>query len=194
MTTGRDGGSGRAAVASPRWTAANVLTAARLALAPAIALALLRGEHGVALAVFAVAVATDFADGRVARRRGEATPFGGVFDHATDAIFVATGLAALAHQGTIPVWLAPLLLAAFAQYTLDSKALSGAPLRASRLGRWNGIAYFVALGTPVVRDGLGLGLPGDAVVSTFGWMLVASTVVSMADRALALSRTRADRA
>ena len=35
--------------------------------------------------LFVVAVATDLADGRVARRRGEVTPLGGFADHAVDA-------------------------------------------------------------------------------------------------------------
>lgn len=175
------------------WTLANGLTATRLVLAPAMAFTIVREASALALGVYVFAIASDFVDGRVARHRGEATPFGGFFDHVTDAVFVATGLAALAARGAAPVWLAPLLLAAFAQYTLDSKALQGQPLRASRLGRWNGIAYFVALGTPVIRDGLGLSIPADRVVLAFGWVLVASTVLSMADRAVALIRTRGAR-
>ncbi len=155
-----------------------------------MALALLYHDARLALGVYVFAIASDFADGRIARRRGEATPFGGFFDHATDALFVAMGLGALGHLGVVPLWLSPLLLAAFVQYTLDSKALQGEPLRASRLGRWNGVLYFVALGTPVIRDGLGLAFPDDALVLAFGWLLVASTVVSMADRGLALVRSR----
>jgi len=154
-----------------------------------MAWSLLQGRSSLALGVFAIAIATDFADGRVARIRGEATPFGGFFDHATDALFVATGLGVLAWQGLVPPWLSPLLLAAFVQYTLDSRALAGRPLRASRLGRWNGVAYFVALGTPVVRDALGLPFPPDTWVLGLGWGLVVSTVVSMLDRAVALGRS-----
>ena len=59
------------------------------------------------------------------------------------------------------------------------------------LGRWNGIAYFVLLGIPVVRDGLGIGWPGDVLVLALGWALVASTLASMLDRAVALARARA---
>jgi phosphatidylglycerophosphate synthase len=156
-----------------------------------MALVLLDHEAGLALGIYVFAIASDFADGRIARRRGEATPFGGFFDHATDAIFVAMGLGALAHLELAPLWLSPLLLAAFVQYTLDSKALQGEPLRASRLGRWNGVLYFVALGTPVIRDGLGLAFPADGAIVAFGWLLVGSTLVSMADRAFALMRSRA---
>ncbi len=91
----------------------------------------------------------------------------------------------------------PALVAlAFLQYTLDSRVLNaanggaGAGLVASSLGRWNGIGYFVPLGTVVVRDALGLGWPGRGLVLALGWGLVASTVLSMADRLWALKRSR----
>ena len=108
-------------------------------------------------------VATDFADGRVARLRGEASRLGGFLDHAVDATFVVVGLAALAHAGLVPVALPPAIAAAFLQYALDSRIVSGGRLRASALGRWNGILYSVLLGVPVVRDGLGLGFPSTLV-------------------------------
>ncbi|MGH0035968.1 MAG: CDP-alcohol phosphatidyltransferase family protein [Myxococcota bacterium] len=170
------------------WTLANGLTGVRLGCAPLLAHALLGGRSRLALVLFTLAVITDFADGPLARRRGEASALGGLLDHATDALFVTTGLSALAFQGLVP-WLLPVgVAAAFTQYTLDSRALAGRPLRASFLGRWNGIAYFVVLGIPVVRDGLGLGWPGGALVAAIGWALVATTAVSMADRGLALAR------
>jgi CDP-diacylglycerol--glycerol-3-phosphate 3-phosphatidyltransferase len=176
-----------------RWfTWANGLTGVRLGCAPLVAHAILAGQGAVAALLFVLAVVTDFADGPLARRRGEASPLGGLFDHATDALFVTTGLSALACHGVVP-WLLPLgVAAAFTQYAVDSKAVAGRPLRASFLGRWNGIAYFVALGIPVIRDGLGLGWPGDGLVLALGWALVATTAVSMADRGLALLRSRSD--
>ncbi len=170
------------------WTAANAVTGVRLLAAPACAHAILGSHHGVAALLFGLAVATDFADGPLARRRGEVSPLGGLLDHATDALFVTLGLAALAVGATMPIALPILVAAAFTQYALDSKAVSGRPLRTSRLGRWNGIAYYVALGVPVVRDGLGLGWPADPWVLAFGWALVISTIASMTDRLLALRR------
>lgn len=169
-------------------TRANALTALRLALAPAIAWAIAEQSHGTALAAFALAVASDLADGRVARRYGEASPLGGFLDHATDALFVASGLGALALAGAVPAPLPPLVVAAFAQYALDSRALAGRPLRTSALGRWNGVAYFVLLGIPVVRDGLGIGWPPDTLVRALGWTLVATTCASMFDRLIAWRR------
>jgi len=175
--------------APTRWlTRANALTTLRLVAAPLLALAVTGEEDLAAFVLFWIAVATDLLDGRIARHYGEASALGGLLDHATDAIFVTVGLGAFASRGEVPVVLPWMIAGAFIQYTLDSRALRGRPLRTSQLGRWNGIGYFVLLGVPVVRDGLGLGWPPGALVSFLGWLLVATTALSMADRLAALRR------
>ena len=165
-----------------RFTRANALTLLRGLLAPALALAILEDEAVVATAIFWVAVATDVADGHVARRRGEVSEHGRLFDHTADAVFVSSGAAALAFVGVLPYLLAPLIALAFVQYAVDSRIVGEREPRASRLGHWNGIAYYVAVATPIIRDSLGFDWPGSALVMAFGWLLVASTVVSMASR------------
>ena len=171
-------------------TRANALTALRLLCGPLLVLALLERAVLASALLFWVAVASDLLDGRVARRFGESSALGGFLDHVTDAAFVSLGLAALVLRGEAP-WLLPLLVAlAFVQYTLDSRVVEGGALRASALGRWNGIAYFVPVGTVVVRDALGLAWPSRGLVLALGWLLVVSTLLSMADRARALTRAR----
>lgn len=166
-----------------RWlTRANALTGLRLVTIPFMVNAILSGDTQTALALFVLAVATDLIDGRVARHYGEVSSLGGVLDHATDALFVASGLAAFAWVGEGTPWLAPAVLVAFLQYTLDSRVPSGRPLRASALGRWNGIAYFVWVGIPVVRDGLSLAWPPATFTLLLSWVLLAATLVSIADR------------
>ncbi len=166
-------------------TRANALTAIRLLAAPALFAAICAGEAWIATALFALPVATDFADGWVARRYGEQSPLGGLVDHAVDAVFVTSGCAALASLGVLPSLLPALVAVAFVQYAVDSRPGPSRPLRASWLGRWNGIAYYVIVAVPIVRDALGLCWPGPALVSALGWALVASTLVSMTDRLLA---------
>ena len=177
-----------------RWlTWANGLTASRLVAAPLLALAILREAHGVALLIFVAAVLTDLLDGRVARHFGEASSLGGVLDHATDAAFVTVGTGALGCAGEVPQILPWLIAAAFLlQYVVDSRVAAGRSLRASALGRWNGVAYFVVLGIPVVRDGLGLAWPGALLVNAIGWLLVVSTLLSMAQRLRAWRRPHAN--
>ncbi len=170
--------------AAGRWrTRANALTGVRLLAAPALAFAVATGCWPAAAWLFALAVASDLADGRVARRYAESSSLGGLLDHAADATFVTCGVAALALRGEVPALLAPLVALAFVQYVADSRAARGEPLRASRLGRWNGIAYYVLVAVPVVRESLGLGWPSSAWVRGLGWALVASTLLSIADRA-----------
>jgi phosphatidylglycerophosphate synthase len=175
--------------ATAMWsTRANALTLLRLLLAPALAAAVLHGAAAAAALLFALAVATDLADGWVARRYGEASAFGGFADHLVDATFVTAGTAALAWTGVLPAPLPWLIALAFAQYALDSRALAASGLVPSRLGRWNGVAYYAIVAVPIVSEALDLPWPGPGVALALGWILVASTLVSMADRLRLLRR------
>jgi cardiolipin synthase len=170
-------------------TRANALTLLRLLAAPALGVAIVQGAALPAAALFVLAVATDFADGYVARRYGEASRTGGTLDHAVDASFVTVGTAALAWTGALPSWLPLLIGVAFLHYALDPLRGKAGALRPSPLGRWNGIAYYVIVGIPVLRDALGLAWPGAGLVLFLGWLLVVSTLLSIADR-LRVSRGR----
>jgi CDP-diacylglycerol--glycerol-3-phosphate 3-phosphatidyltransferase len=183
---------GGAMQAKGRWaTRANALSLLRLVVAPLLAAAVARRSPLAAAALLVVAIVTDLADGAVARRHHEASALGGLLDHAVDATLCTAGLAAWACRGQVPWLLPPLVAAAFTQYVLDSRVLAGRMLRASRLGRWNGIAYYVLVAVPIGRDVLGLSGPGAAWIRAAGWLLVATTLVSMADRLLALRRPQA---
>jgi phosphatidylglycerophosphate synthase len=171
---------------------AHTLTSVRLLLILPFAFLMAHGEpHAAALAaaVLAVAIATDVLDGVIARRRGTASAAGGLFDHTTDCLFVTAGLAAAAGRGAVP-WLLPVLVVtAFAQYVADSYWLHrGRSLRTSRLGRWNGILYFVPL---VVDILVRLGWSGlRPVLTALAWALVVSTLVSMGERLRAVRGLR----
>ena len=176
---------------APGWlTWANGLTLLRLALVPLLVWAIL-GERALwALGLFVAACASDFADGGLARRLGQSSSLGGLLDHTTDATLNVAGMAALAARGLAPVALPALVAAAFVQYVVDSRAGAHRPLRPNPVGRWNGIAYYVFLGTPIVRDAAGIAWPWDTRVLAVGWGLVATTLVSMADRGRLLLRVR----
>ncbi len=176
---------------SARWgTLANLLTLGRVVCVPLLAVAVVGETWFTAFGLFWLAVATDFADGRLARSRGEASNLGGLLDHSADALFCSVGLGALAWLGIVPTPLPFLVALAFLQYMLDSRSIAGRRLRASLLGRWNGIFYFVLVGIPIVRDTLGLAWPGAGLVMVIGWALVVSTLVSMGDRAWAFVSSR----
>jgi len=163
---------------------ANALTAIRLFLVFPFALLMAKGDRGsaiFALVAWMVALATDLLDGPIARRRGTVTAFSATFDHASDFLFVTSGLYAGALRGAFP-WILPLLItAAFAQYVIDSYWIHRhAKLRGSKLGRYNGILYFVpSLLDILIRMGLRFLQPA---LSILVWLLVLTTLISMAQR------------
>ncbi len=171
---------------------ANLLTGVRLLLALPVAYSLAHPEFlhgGLVLGAILIAIITDWADGKVARATGKASPAGQLFDHGSDCIFVSSGLAGLAYAGVIP-WVLPVLVPiAFSQYVLDSYFLfRQKQLRMNVLGRINGICYFVPLLTVAVARLLPWDETGellDDATRVLAWALVLSTLVSMADRAIA---------
>ena len=176
---------------------ANALTAVRLLLVLPIAAALARPDllpPGVVAIALAMAIATDYLDGPVARRLGTASPSGQLFDHSTDCLFVTGGLAGAAIAGAVTPILPVLVPFAFGQYVVESYVWQRQrQLRASFLGRWNGILYFVPI---VLVAAARLPFPaGFASVlrlaaSVLGYLLAASTVVSIIDRATTPFRSR----
>jgi cardiolipin synthase len=163
-------------------TWANGVTAVRALLAAPSAILVLDQRWTAAALLFSLAVLSDLLDGALARRLRQATPLGALADHATDAFYVTLVLAALAQLGHVN-WLLPLLVAAaFVQYAADSDALRGRALRASWLGRSNGIAYFALAAVAIYGHALALPWPDRLSLDALAWLLVASTLVSMADR------------
>ena len=170
---------------------ANLLTALRLTAAPAAGWSA-AGEHWpAALLLWLLAIVTDVFDGVLARRFGAASSGGGLFDHGTDCAFVTFSLGGLANAGWVP-WLLPILVPlAFLQYALDSRVLAGRPLRTNRIGKSNGIGYFVVAGAVIVPNALGWGdwLP-TVLGGALAWLLVATTLLSMGERLLLTFRGR----
>lgn len=176
---------------------ANALTAVRLALVLPMAAALACPDllaPGVLALVLCVAIATDYLDGPIARRTGTASAKGQLFDHSTDCLFVTGGLAGAAIAGVVTPILPVLVPLAFGQYVFDSYVWHRQrQLRASFLGRWNGILYFVPI---VLVTAARLPFPAGLAsllrpaAGVLGYLLVTSTIVSMIDRATTPFRSR----
>lgn len=176
---------------------AHALTGLRLLLAIPVAWACADPDlmpGALLLLLILVAVATDFFDGRLARRLGTGSPAGMLFDHATDFLFVTSALFGAARAGVLTVWLPVLIVVAFSQYIIDSYWLyRQKQLRMSFLGRWNGILYFLPIGLLAVAR-LNLMASASAVlhqaVGVLALALLASTAVSIIDRGVAPLRSR----
>ena len=169
---------------------ANLLTLLRLLIAPYLVWLILNEDWWLTALALAIAILSDIFDGKIARKMNQATAFGGLFDHATDALLVSSAVWALAQLGLINGFLWVLILLAFAQYTLDSKALSGQILRSSKLGRLNGIAYFALICVCVGCQCLLLQIL-NPLVSWAAWALVATSLLSMGDRLYSVVRLHA---
>lgn len=173
---------------------ANALTALRLLLVAPFAFLMTKGDARsavFALMVWIVALATDFADGPIARRRGTVTPLGGALDHTSDFLFVVSGIFAGASRDAFP-WILPVCItAAFAQYAIDSYWLHRQiKFRGSKLGRYNGMLYFAP---PVADILIRLGARFlQPLLTILVWLLVVSTLVSMVQRLIFTRLTAAE--
>ena len=163
---------------------ANAISVGRIALTPLVAWAVLENHAVLALTGLALVITSDLLDGFIARRRCQVTPFGMLLDHGADALFVTVLAGVGAYLGLLPTAFAPIIALAFLQYALDSRVPGQRTLRPSRLGRINGIAYYIVVAAAIVVQ---LQLPDVAlartVVMTCGWLLVATSIASIAERA-----------
>ncbi|MDA8039757.1 MAG: CDP-alcohol phosphatidyltransferase family protein [Actinomycetota bacterium] len=114
------------------WTVPNLLSAGRLGLIAVFCWLLFGPDDRIAAAAaLAVAGATDFVDGYVARRFNQVTMLGKVLDPTADRVVVVTGVIAITLYGALPVWLAVLVLAR--EVLVSSAVLALAALGARRI-------------------------------------------------------------
>ena len=93
---------------------ADQLTVARMAAAPVIVLLYVvdfSGHDYWATALFGVAMATDWFDGRVARRSGRTSAMGSLLDPVADKVLVLAVLIVLVDRGVFPGWMVAAIVA-----------------------------------------------------------------------------------
>lgn len=139
------------AVPSP-WNSANAVTAARIALVPLFAWALLaEGGHTVtwrlvATALFVVAAATDRVDGYLARKHGLVTDLGKLLDPIADKLLIGSALVLLSWLGDLPWWVTVVVLVRELGITLMRfLVLKYAVMPASRGGKVKTVLQSVAI-------------------------------------------------
>lgn len=176
---------------------AHILTSIRLLLAIPVAWACAQPQAlppYFLLGLIAVAIVTDYFDGKIARMLRTESPGGMLFDHGTDFVFVTSALFGAAFAGLVSPWLPILIVIAFTQYVLDSYwLLRQKRLRMSMLGRWNGIFYFsplilIGLLQTEIFNSVSSLLQNGLVIISF--VLILSTLASIIDRAIAPLRAR----
>ena len=118
---------------------ANKLTMLRVIMIPAFMLVLYLGFPGanyVALVIFAVASATDYLDGYIARHHNQVTDFGKFMDPLADKCLVTAAMLWFVEVGLMPAW--ALLIVIVREF-----AISGLRMNAATTGRviaagWSG--------------------------------------------------------
>ena len=94
-------------------TFADQLTVARAFSVPIVVALFAASFHGHdywATAVFCVAMATDWFDGRIARRSGRTSSLGSLLDPVADKILVMATLVVLLGQHVFPAWMVALIV------------------------------------------------------------------------------------
>jgi CDP-diacylglycerol--glycerol-3-phosphate 3-phosphatidyltransferase len=184
-------------VAAPEPTVArlttlpNLLGLARIAATPVVMLLLLRPFDGaglLAFVIFALASATDFVDGRLARARNQVSPLGVFMDLTADKVLVAGVMIAMVEVGLLPSWMVALLLirellvqgirqlAASADLVIAARWMGKGKTAATLAGMGLLLlAFDAAHGGPLA--GTGSGAPLE--LAGF-WTMVAATVLSVA--------------
>jgi CDP-diacylglycerol--glycerol-3-phosphate 3-phosphatidyltransferase len=130
---------------------ADQLTLARIAAVPLVVLLYawdFNGHDYWATVVFAVAMATDWFDGRIARRTGRVSAFGSLLDPIADKILVLSVLVVLVDQDVFPGWMVAAIVAReFLVSGLRLAALErGVVIQARDLGKLKTWAQALAAG------------------------------------------------
>jgi cardiolipin synthase len=87
---------------NPFRNAPNLLTLARICLAPFLVAAILEGHYGLSFVLFLAAGLTDALDGTLARWLKQRTMLGQYLDPVADKLLLSTLFLVLMHQGLIP--------------------------------------------------------------------------------------------
>jgi cardiolipin synthase len=131
------------------FTLANSLSLLRLALLPVQGALAFSGQAGPFLATFAAAMASDVADGQVARRMGQATPLGAKLDSIAD----------LATWSLLPLclfWLWPDVVSAQAPWIAIAVAAFAAPTIIGLL-RWGRLTSYHTYGAKICSWAMAVG-------------------------------------
>lgn len=171
----------------------NALTLLRMVLVAPLALALFAGDYPLALLLFAVAAATDAADGLLAKLFGWTTELGKILDPIADKLLFLVVFISLSALGLVPVWLTVLVIgrdvvigtgALVFRYSFGP--LGGHPTRVSKLNTLCQILFVLA----VIGAAASPSVPASLVIA-LGALVMVTTVVSGLNYVLLYARKAA---
>jgi len=161
----------------------NALTLLRIFLVPLLVVVLLTRTNlsvVAGAAIFGVAVATDYLDGYLARRRNQVTRLGILLDPVADKLLMAAAFLSLVEMNLVPAWMVTIILGREIAVTgLRNVALGrGVLIGASGLGKSKMVAQVVVVFALLLSQHFSFLLP-LARVSL--WVAVLLTLASGAD-------------
>lgn len=164
---------------------ANAITLLRfLLVAPFVLLFVANAPWNMtaALIVFCLAAATDFADGRIARSRGEISALGAALDPIADKLLVLAALVLLVRNGVISGVDVMLVIAILSREVLvsglrEALAASGNSLQVTRMAKWKTTAQLVSCGGLIAAAPTGpLGVDWLPIARLILWIAGALTL------------------
>lgn len=169
---------------------ANLLGLVRIGLTPvviALVVVPFAGSGLIAFVVFVVAAATDFLDGRVARARGEVSPFGVFMDLTADKILVAGVLIAMVQAALVPAWIAAIILIRefIIQGVRQLAATENVVIAARGLGKSKTLTTLTAMAILLLAFDADQGGPmaglaiGGALHAVGFWLMIVATVLTV---------------
>jgi len=150
-------------------TVPNVISVVRLLTVPVFAWLALNERDVAAFGVLALAAATDWLDGRLARVLNQYSRLGELLDPAADRLFIFVTLVVLAVRDVVPLWLVVVIVGRDALLTLVLAvlmAVRAGPLPVHFVGKAGTFALLYALPLLLLAEMRGtLGLVADVA----GW-------------------------
>ena len=132
-------------------------------------------SYNAAAIVFVIAAATDWVDGRLARRWGVTTRLGAFLDTTADKLLVTTALIALVSVHRASPWVALVIIGReFMILGLRAAVESGGRrFETSMLGKWKATVQFVAITLAILR-------PDVVILHAYldQWAMVIAAVVT----------------
>jgi cardiolipin synthase (CMP-forming) len=162
----------------------NLLTAARLVLAPYLFLLMFRHQYHTIIPLFIIIGVTDVVDGFLARRLHAGSRLGAYLDPIADKILLSGTFLVLALTGAIESWLAAVVLGRDVMILATAGVLYMTTKRRNfPPSRWGKASTFVQIVFLCFQIGYLAGIAVAPVVIALKWITVALTIVSLADYA-----------
>lgn len=147
----------------------------RIVASPVILALILGHDWTIAAILFLIAAATDFIDGRLARRWEVESKLGSFLDTTADKLLVSTALLGLLAVNRVSPWVAFVIISR--EFTIlglrAAVSAGGSHFETSRFGKWKATFQFVAIALAILR-------PDVIIAGAYldQWLMVLAAVIT----------------